>query len=229
MRLKTKVERALQSWQIQRALQPLKRNGGMTREEMTTFRHAFSNEGFSADVDYLLAVLGELKGGAVLECGTGATTLIAACVGSKRGLRTYGLEQDPEWSEYVRRFLNGTSAVQVIDARLTDRGDHFWYDAPKDLPQHFSLVICDGPAIYGVPEPYLSGWRYGVLPWLESTGRTYDVLLLDDTNEPRGEPLLTRWQREFGVSTEVVVAKDGSSYAIVRSAQPGAGARPSGP
>lgn len=193
----------------------------MTREEMTAFRRAFSNEGFSADVDYLLAVLGELKAGAALECGTGATTLIAECVGARRGLRTYSLEQDPEWSEYVRRFLSGANAVEVVDAQLKDRGDHFWYDAPKDLPRHFSLVICDGPAVYDVPEPHLSGWRYGVLPWLRDTGRTYDVLLLDDTNEPRGQPLLARWRKEFGVSAEVVQAGDGS-YAIVRPAATGA-------
>lgn len=215
MKLRTRVRLALQDWHIRRALQPLKRSGGMTREQMATFRHAFSNEGFSADVDYLLAVQRELKGGPVLECGTGATTLIAECVGTQRGFRTYGLEQDPEWSQYVRRFLNGTDAVQVIDARLKDRGDHFWYDAPQDLPRHFSLVICDGPAIYGFPEPHLSGWRYGVLPWLKDTGRTYDVLLLDDTNEPRGQPLLARWKKEFGVSAEVVQAGDGS-YAVVR-------------
>jgi hypothetical protein len=219
MRLKTKVKLALQNWRIQRTLEPLER-GGMTRQEMAAFRHAFSNEGFSADVDCLLALQWELKGGAVLECGTGATTLIAERIGAKEGFRTYSLEQDPEWSEYVRRFLLGTDAVQVIDAVLTDRGDHFWYDAPNDLPQHFSLVICDGPAVYDVPEPHLSGWRYGVLPWLEDTGRTFDVLLLDDTNEPRGQPLLARWQKDFGVSAEVVQAGNGS-YAIVRPARGG--------
>lgn len=221
MLLKKKVRLALQNLQIRRALKPLKRSGAMTREEMTAFRRAFSNEGFSADVDYLLAVLRELKGGAVLECGTGATTLIAECVAARRAFRTYSLEQDPEWSEHVRRFLDGTNAVEVIDARLKDRGDHFWYDAPTDLPQHFSLLICDGPAIYDLPEPHLSGWRYGVLPWLKDTGRTYDVLLLDDTNEPRGQPLLARWQKEFGVCAEVVQAGSGS-YAIVRPAPIGA-------
>lgn len=222
MRFKTRVRLTLQNWSIQRALEPLKRNGGMTREQMTTFRHAFSNEGFSADVDYLLAVQRELKGGAVLECGTGATTLLAERAGAKGGFRTYSLEQEPEWSGYVRRFLRGRHAVQVIDARLTDHRDHFWYEAPQDLPRHFSLVICDGPAVYDVPEPYLSGWRYGVLAWLKNTGRTYDVLLLDDTDEPRGQPLLARWQKEFGVSAEVIEAKDGSSYAIVRPARTGA-------
>jgi hypothetical protein len=222
MKLKTNVRLALQHWSIRQALKPLKRSGAMTREEMTTFRHAFSNEGFSADVDYLLAVLEKLTAGPVLECGTGATTLIAECAGAKGGFRTHSLEQDPEWSAHVRRFLDRTSAVQVIDARLEDRGDHFWYEAPTDLPRHFSLVICDGPAIYGHPEPYLSGWRYGVLPWLRNTGRTYDVLLLDDTDEPRGQPLLARWQKEFGISAEVVKAADDSSYAIVRPAPAGA-------
>jgi hypothetical protein len=64
-------------------------------------------------------------------------------------------------------------------------------------------------------EPAHSAWRFGVLPWLSQTGRTFDALLLDDVNDARGPALLERWQKEFGVTVERLVSPEGEC-AIVR-------------
>ena len=71
-----------------------------------------------------------------------------------------------------------------------------WYDLTGiDLPEHFELVVCDGPAVldhWG--DSYLM-WRYGVLPVLKERGVTVGEMLLDDATEPRGANLLSGGRR----------------------------------
>jgi hypothetical protein len=55
------------------------------RQQLLAFRRAWSNEGFSADVRYLAETIRliEKHGGPVLECGTGASSLIAGILGER--------------------------------------------------------------------------------------------------------------------------------------------------
>lgn len=211
--MKAAVKGVLDRMSVRRMLRTLAARE-LTEGEMRCFRSAFGNQGFSGDVDYLLAVMRSLRSGPVLECGTGVTTLLANILGRRHGFTTYSLEQSREWRRYVERYLGVNRTVEIIDAPLFRKADYLWYSAPLALPRHFSLIICDGPAVYGVSEPYLSSWRYGVLPWLKESGRTFDTLLLDDVNEARGAPLLERWEREFGVECEIV-GSDKGAYAII--------------
>ncbi|MBS0366453.1 MAG: glycosyltransferase family 2 protein [Proteobacteria bacterium] len=198
-------------------LGPLRENRGMTDAQVEVFCEKWGNSGFSADVDYCIQLLKLLGGGPVLECGTGMTTLLCASVGANAGFHTYSLEQDAKWSRSMRRSLQRTqtTAATVIDAPLKDFGGWYWYDAPESLPMHFSVIVCDGPFIdKKVGEPYFSTWRHGVLPWLKQSGRTYDVLLLDDLNDDRGVPAVERWQKEFGVKVERFRSAAGDCAAI---------------
>jgi len=184
-------------------LMPLRQKGQMTDAEVAAFHKAWGNEGFAADKDYLARLLTMLEAGPVLECGTGGTTLLADVMGQRNGFKTYCLEQNPEWARPVNRSLTRSSTVRVIDAPLRDFGEYHWYDAQEALPMHFALVICDGPYIdAALGEPSYSAWRYGVLPWLKSTGRTFDALLLDDVNDPRAPAILQRWEHEFGATVK---------------------------
>jgi hypothetical protein len=214
--VKVWVSETIQTYAVPRSLRPLRARGDMTPEEVTAFHKAWGNPGFSADKDFLAQLLNFLGRGPVLECGTGATTLLANEMGLRHGFKTYSLEQDPGWAKFVRRFLNGSRAAQIIDTPLKDFGSYQWYEVHPHLPSHFALVICDGPYIdKSLGEPYYSAWRYGVLAWLKETGRTFDVLLFDDANDVRGPALLERWEREFAVKVETMKSSCGEC-AIVR-------------
>jgi hypothetical protein len=197
------------------ALQPLKESGRMSAVQVAAFATAWGNFGFSADKHYMAQLLKVIGDGPVLECGSGATTLLCASAGAP----TYSLEQEAGWSKSMRRTLKRTrcSSVTVIDAPLKNYGGWQWYDIDAELPSHFSLVVCDGPYIDKEleEEPSFSAWRYGVLPWLKATQRTFDVLLLDDLNDTRGPALLDRWRKDFGVSVERIASSDGEC-AIIR-------------
>jgi hypothetical protein len=177
----------------------------MTAAQIAAFHNSWQDTGFAADCSYLtrlLRFLEKLKSSdAVLECGSGGTTLLADVTGTQRGFRTYSLEQDPEWALPVQRWLKGSA--HILDAPLKNFPTYQWYDVREALPMHFALIICDGPYIdKTLGEPAHSAWRFGVLPWLSQTGRTFDALLLDDVNDARGPALLERWQKEFGVTVE---------------------------
>jgi hypothetical protein len=189
----------------------------MTEEEVAVFHQAWGNTGFAADQSFLAELLRLLSSGPVLECGTGGTTLLANVMGLRNGFKTYCLEQDASWASEVARW--GLRSVRVLDAPLKNHGSYRWYEVQEALPKHFSLIVCDGPYIakeHG--QLHYSAWRYGLLPWLKETGRTFDVLLLDDVNDPRGPPTLERWKREFGISAERVASENGE-LAIIRPAE----------
>jgi len=189
----------------------------MTESEVSAFHKAWGNEGFAADRTYLTQLLRLLKSGSgpVLECGTGGTTLLANEMGVRQGFTTYCLEQEYSWAEALQW---RPQAVEVLDTPLRNFGEYHWYDVRAQLPSHFALVVCDGPRIdRALGEPHHPAWRYGVLPWLERTGRTYDALLLDDVDDSRAPAVLERWRREFGVKIECIRSGDGEC-AIIRPA-----------
>jgi hypothetical protein len=198
-------------------LMPLREKGRMTTAEVSAFHRAWGNEGFAADSDYLATLLTMLHAGPVLECGTGGTTLLASVMGQRNGFKTYCLEQNPDWAAPVNRYVRRSSTVQVLNAPLKTFGEYFWYDAPTDLPNHFALVICDGPYIDAtLGDPAYSAWRYGVLPWFNGTGRTFDALLLDDVNDPRASAILRRWEEEFHVKAKRLSSAKGECAIITR-------------
>lgn len=201
--LKEMIKDSLRYNAIRRAMRPLKERGTLTDAEVAALYSAWQNRGFAGDTAYLRALLDLLTRGPVLECGTGITTLIENELGNRHGFKTYALEQDREWGMKVTEWK--LDAARVIDAPLKSYGTWMWYDVGADLPSHFALIVCDGPYIdKSLGEPVYSAWRYGLLPWLKKTDRTFDCILFDDVNDPRGPGLLERWQTEFGVSVERV-------------------------
>jgi hypothetical protein len=206
--LKAPIRRQIRRVDIRNALLLLR--DGVTDARLHEFHKAWGNEGFSADETYLGQVI-KFMAGPVLECGTGGTTLLC----DVRGMETYSLEQDKEWAADTLAFIKH---AKVIDAPLKDYGGYYWYDVREDLPKHFGLVICDGPYVdKGLGEPYYSAWRYGILPWLKATGRTFEVLLLDDAHHPSAPTILKRWEDEFGVEVERINAADGEMAIVVPS------------
>jgi len=216
---RTSIINVVRNRAVRRSLEPLKRSGTLTQQQLGAFHNAWGNEGYSADEDFLAELMKRLTKGPVLECGTGASTLLANELGRIHAFLTYSLEQDQEWSAFVRGFLKKSVAVRVIDAPLKRFSNYLWYDViDAELPKHFALVVCDGPAIgKDVAEPFYSSWRYGVLAWLRETGRTFDVLVLDDVEDLRARDMLARWKQDWRVTVRTIKSRVGE-LAIVQSA-----------
>jgi hypothetical protein len=216
--LRTKIKAIWRDRAIESGLKPLRATGTMTEPQIAAFHKAWAAESFSADRTYIGQVIQLINANpnSVLECGTGATTLVANELGLRHGLKIYSLEQNLAWVHDMSR--RNLKAVTVIDAPLIKfSAGYQWYDVRHpSLPTHFSLVICDGPYIdVGLGEPVYSWWRYGVMPWLKNTSRTFDALLIDDVDHERAPAILDRWQSEFGVKIDRLASAAGR-WAIVR-------------
>jgi hypothetical protein len=201
------------------SLQPIRR-GDLSYDALEAFRRAWGNDGFSGDVRFLEECAARLTAprGTVLECGTGATTILAGVLAERNDFDVFCLEQDPEWAAKARRTLKHEklARVHVLDAPLTRYGDYVWYDvAGHVLPDDTTLVICDGPFVgKELDEEAYASWRYGIMPFLR--GRQFGTLLLDDCDESRAQPVLERWRNEFGVKIEVVTSATGDFGVITR-------------
>src|ERR1700730_14334375 len=88
------------------SLQPIRR-GALSHDALSAFRRAWGNEGFSGDTRFLeeCAVRLSTRRGTVLECGTGATTILAGVLAERNGFDVFCLEQDPGWAAKARRTL----------------------------------------------------------------------------------------------------------------------------
>ena len=174
----------------------------------------WSNEGYSANLEYLEALAGaSLKtAGPILECGTGASTIVLGILCGKRNVEVWSLEHFPEWRERVSEALNenGLSEVHVCASPLKDYGDFAWYDPPlAEMPREFSLVICDGPP------GSTKGGRYGLLPVMGNRLPPGATILLDDAGRPGELELIKKWELEAGFNTELIKT-EASEYAVMR-------------
>jgi hypothetical protein len=207
---------------LPRVVREYRSNVAPDREFIRRLRHAWGNEAWSADASYVCEVISRAGGcsGPVLECGSGLTTLVAALAGEKRDVTVWSLEQDEGFADLVSRRLrrNKINNVHIRYAPLKDYGEFVWYDLTGiDLPDHFELVVCDGPGVRDCwGDSYLM-WRYGVLPVLEERGVSVGEMLLDDATEPRGANLLSRWEKDFGMVHRLIRAEDGDCAVLNRA------------
>lgn len=92
------------------------------------------------------------KGGPVLECGSGLTTLCMAA--ARPDIEIHCLENSPVFAEHLRQEAAryGLSNITIHTRPLKDG----WYDAPIAGERDWSLVVIDGP-------PRKDGGRIGAL------------------------------------------------------------------
>jgi predicted O-methyltransferase YrrM len=132
---------------------------------------------------------------AILECGSGLTTLVLACMARKHGVPVWTLEHDPWWAARIERELQrfGLKA-NVILAPLIDYGDFDWYDVSgPELPRAFDVVVCDGPP--GTNR----GGRFGLVPVVGERLKSGCIILLDDASRPSEAATLTRWADDYAL------------------------------
>ena len=127
----------------------------------------------------------------VVECGSGATTLLIATLLQRNGRgRLFTLEHDRAYAERMRQQVQAAglaNVCEVIWAPLTLQsfGEHvlYWYDAAQiaDLPENVDVVLVDGP-------PAVAPWaRWPALEVLSDRLTPGASVLVDDGR--RGEEL----------------------------------------
>jgi hypothetical protein len=172
------------------------------RDQLTELITGWSNDGYAANLEYLEAVAEHsLKTkGPVLECGSGVTTILMGILCGKRSIDVWSLEHFDEWRQGVSGVLaeNGIAAAHVCSAPLVEYGEFVWYDPPlAQMPEAFSLVICDGPP------GSTKGGRYGLLPVFGDRLPAGATILLDDAGRPGEAELIKRWESEAEFETEI--------------------------
>jgi methyltransferase family protein len=175
----------------------------------------WGNERWTAEARYLREVVGsaEKARGSILECGSGLTTLMMGAIASRRGIQLHSLEHNPEWharvSDAIAHFH--LTNVTVHLAPLRDFGSFDWYDTTlDDLPNDFSLVVCDGPP--GVTR----GGRSGMLPMMRGKLAKTVSILIDDTNRDAEGQLARKWIGELRAPNGLHVGGRGFARIDVR-------------
>lgn len=184
------------------------------RDQLAEVIEGWSNQGFAANLEYLEAVAKHsvTTPGPVLECGSGATTILLGILCGQRNIEVWSLENSPEWQARVTNVLtsNGISSVHVCPSPLVEYEDFAWYNPPLgQIPKQFSLVICDGPP------GDTSGGRYGLLPVMGDRIPPGSIILLDDAGRPGELELIRKWETEAAFETELIQTQD-SQYAVMR-------------
>lgn len=187
-----------------------------SRELLSQLIAGWGNDGYAANLDYLEEVAKQSLNskGPILECGSGASTILLGILAAQKQLPVWSLENSAEWRTLVSDTLNanGISGINVCSSPLIDYGEFVWYDPPlAEMPKEFSLVICDGPP------GSTKGGRYGLLPVMIDRLPLGSTVLLDDAGRDDEAAIIRRWESEAKFSTKLVKAPGGTFAVMQRS------------
>lgn len=165
--------------------------------ELTALQLGWGNFGFMASLSYLRKVVAAAHAvdGPILECGSGATTLLMGMVTRTCGIEIFSLEHHPRWHQKMTRTLQryGMDHVHVLQAPLKDFGEYDWYDIDKArIPSGIELVVCDGPP------GNIKGSRYGLIPEMKDKLADSCTILLDDANRSNERRVMESWRSLHG-------------------------------
>ena len=174
----------------------------LSDELLSRLRFGWGNEGWCASEDFLRGCIEEALhcDGAILECGSGLTTLVVGIIAEHRGIPFVSLEHSPDWCQRTSSAAASLSiqGICIEHSPLRDYGDYCWYEFDPTSHQRFSLVVCDGPP----GQTY--GGRYGLLPVAQSALADRCAILLDDAVRPGEQAVARRWQREASLRCETL-------------------------
>lgn len=214
--LKRVMRRAYQQRQLDDALRGVARlrpDETPSRALLEDLQEGWANHGMAARTDYLAEVCrqGVRAERAILECGSGLTTLLLGLLAGRRGVPVWSLEHIPEWRARVESTLtrHGIPEVHLLLAPLENYGTFTWYAPQEPLPAIFDLVVCDGPP------SETPGGRYGMLPVMRERVDERTVILLDDAERPSEHRVLTQWKQDAAVTIAVRETPSGA-FALVR-------------
>ena len=215
--IKNSIRNTINERNLSRALNEIRRLPGgevPSVDLLETLQAAWNNEGMAAQTGYLQEVsrIALNVQGAVLECGSGLTTLLLGLLAGRRGNTILTLEHHAEWHQKVSSVLRryDISGVQNCLTPIHSFGDFSWYESPSEpIPQTFSLVVCDGPP------GDTPGGRYGLLPRMNDYIPPGALILLDDAHRPEESEAIRRW--ELIRSLDVTFHSQGrGAYAVIK-------------
>jgi hypothetical protein len=177
-------------------------------DSLREFREAFGNQGFSGDCRFLAESAKRASSAtvAVLECGSGASTIVVGLLAGRHAIRLMSLEQDSTWQKLVQRDLDRLKIknVDLYHTPLRDFGEYDWYDVDRvPLPRRFDSALCDGPA-------FCRGWRRGLLPVLAERHVQIDEILCDDADDPNAAAMFDFWNNRCGAAFETMKGAEGA-------------------
>lgn len=156
--------------------------------------------GWAASPDFLLEIAKqalETKPRLILECSSGASTLILArCCQMNDFGHVFSLEHDPKYATHTRDLVKQHALeawATVIDAPLTTHDEcdsSLWYSFENVSiePSSVDLLVVDGPP--GNLAPYA---RFPAVPLLWGLLSPNCAILLDDANRPQEQEIIKRW------------------------------------
>jgi predicted O-methyltransferase YrrM len=134
---------------------------------------------------------------AILECGSGVSTVVLARLLRQRGSGTLtAIEHDEGWAHRVDALLHAEGLDQiarVISAPL--EGDPPWYaTAPLTaLPDAIDLLIVDGPP---ADQPATATRRAPALAFFAERLVPGATVVLDDLDRPGEQHVIASWERD---------------------------------
>ena len=159
------------------------------------FAAAWGNYGYSGTVRLLRHICRTMRqrsGVDILECGSGASTILMGILAQRYGCRVVSLEHNAAWVRHMqvmlKRFRLPNSSVLHAPLRSHGRGEYQWYTWPAALSERtFSVVVCDGPPAHTL------GGRFGLLPVVDSSLADDCLIILDDTQRLCERQAIARW------------------------------------
>ena len=150
------------------------------------------------------------KCNAVIECGSGLSTLlIGAVLELKEEGHLFSIEEDADWYRWMLKLVRQRgleNRVTLIHAPLeifegTDEPIE-WYSTTEiektlENVKHVDLLLVDGPK----SKSPLS--RYPALPFFQPKIDEKTLIILDDAGRPQELVVIDRWKKEFSVELEL--------------------------
>ena len=161
----------------------------------------WNNGGWPASTTCLTVIATHVRRttGPILECGSGASTVMLGLMTKRSRRPVWALEHDSRWADIVETELSRwkCSHVRVVRAPLVDRGEFAWYGpTPEQLPESISLLVIDGP-------PGLTkGGRRGALHEVGARLSPGAVVILDDAEREGEIEALRDWTEHCGLRIE---------------------------
>ena len=189
---------ALQRWLLDLTVRAL-RNTPRTRlpsvPALMLFAAAWGNYGYSGTVRLLRHICRTMRrrtGVEILECGSGASTVLMGILAERYNCRVISLEHNATWASHMQALLSRyrLGRAQVLHAPLRPYAgaDYVWYTWPTTLSEKvFSVVVCDGPPAR------TPGGRFGLLPVVDSSLADDCLIILDDTQRLCEQQAIARW------------------------------------
>ena len=164
-------------------------------------REGWGNKEWAAPLPLLMAIRDgvDQTSGVILDCGSGASTILAALLTRGTHRRVVALEHDRVWATTTGRRLRqlGCDHAKVVHAPLRDFGDYAWYDiSGVTLPGRVDLVIVDGPP--GATKGGRRGLLYVVGPSLQPG----TLFILDDSQREGEQAVIDDWIGRFDLRVE---------------------------